>query len=61
MKRRRDGIQVTMTVELTEEELAAYIQRGREKYGKTLLSSEVKTDMEYGVAGVSEGHMDGRG
>ncbi len=61
MKTLIDGIQVAASEEPTENELAAYVQRGRGKYGRTLLSSEVKTDMEYGAAGVSEGHVDGRG
>ena len=47
MKRVIDGIQVTTTGELKEEELAAYVQRGRGKYGRALMSVEVKTDGEY--------------
>ena len=47
MKTLIDGIQVTASEELTENELAAYVQRGREKYGRALISIEVKTDGEY--------------
>ena len=47
MKRIIDGIQVTTTGELTEDELSAYVQRGREKYGRALISVELKLDGEY--------------
>ena len=42
-----DSIPVKTDVELPEEELLAYVQRGREKYGRALLSVEVKIDGEY--------------
>ena len=42
-----DGIPVKTDVELPDEELLAYVQRGREKYGRALLSVEVKIDGEY--------------
>ena len=47
MKTLIDGIQVTVTGELTEAELAAYVKRGRARYGRALMSVEVKTDDEY--------------
>ena len=42
-----DGIPVKTDVELPDGELLAYLQRGREKYGRALLSVEVKIDGEY--------------
>ncbi len=42
-----DGIPVKTDVELPDGELLAYVQRGREKYGRALLSVEVKIDGEY--------------
>jgi hypothetical protein len=42
-----DGIQVITTGELTEDELAAYVQRGREKYGRALIRIDLKPDGEY--------------
>ena len=42
-----DGIPVKTDVELPDGELLAYVQRGREKYGRALLSIEVKIDGEY--------------
>ena len=42
-----DGIAVRSEEELSEGELLAYVQRGREKYGRALLSIEVKIDGEY--------------
>ena len=42
-----DGIPVKTDVELSDGELLAYVQRGREKYGRALLSVEVKIDGEY--------------
>ena len=47
MKTVIDGIQVTAEGELTGDELSAYVKRGREKYGRALMSVEVKTDGEY--------------
>ena len=47
MKTVIDGIQVTVSGELTEDELSAYIQRGRGKYGRALISIELKPDGEY--------------
>ncbi len=47
MKTVIDGIQVITTGELTEDELAAYVQRGRGKYGRALISIELKPDGEY--------------
>ena len=47
MKTIIDGIQITVNEELSEEELKAYIQRGQEKYGRALISVEVKVDGEY--------------
>ena len=42
-----DGIPVKTEDELPNEELFSYVQRGREKYGRALLSVEVKIDGEY--------------
>ena len=42
-----DGIPVKTDVELPDGELRAYVQRGREKYGRALISVEVKIDGEY--------------
>ena len=42
-----DGIPVKTDVELPDGELLAYVQRGREKYGRALISIEVKNDGEY--------------
>ena len=42
-----DGIPVKTEEELPDGELLAYVQRGREKYGRALISVEVKTDGEY--------------
>ena len=47
MKTLIDGIQVTASDELTEAELAAYVQRGRARYGRALISVELKPDGEY--------------
>jgi hypothetical protein len=47
MKTLMDGIQVTASEELTEAELSAYVQRGRAKYGRALISVELKPDGEY--------------
>ncbi len=47
MKTIIDGIQVTTEGELPEDELSAYVQRGREKYGRALISIELKPDGEY--------------
>ena len=47
MKTVIDGIQVTVSGKLKEDELAAYVQRGREKYGRALISIELKPDGEY--------------
>ncbi len=47
MKTVIDGIQVITTGELTEDELAAYVQRGREKYGRALIRIDLKPDGEY--------------
>ena len=38
---------VKTDVEFPDVELLAYVQRGREKYGRMLLSIEVKIDGEY--------------
>lgn len=42
-----DGIEVKTEEELSEGELLSYIQRGREKYGRALISVEVKIEGEY--------------
>ncbi len=42
-----DGIPVKTDVELSDGELLAYVQRGREKYGRALISVKVKIDGEY--------------
>ena len=42
-----DGIAVKTDEELPDGELLSYIQRGREKYGRALISIEVKIDGEY--------------
>ena len=42
-----EGIPVKTEEELPEKELLAYVQHGREKYGRALLSVEVKIDGEY--------------
>ena len=42
-----DGIPVKTEEELPEKELLAYVRRGREKYGRALLSIELKIDGEY--------------
>ena len=42
-----DGIQVTAGGELSCEELAAYVRRGRDKYGRALLSIDINLDGEY--------------
>ena len=42
-----DGIAVKSEEELSEGELLSYVQHGREKYGRTLLSVEIKIDGEY--------------
>ena len=47
MKTVIDGIQVTAEGELTGDELAAYVQRGREKYGRALIRIDLKPDGEY--------------
>ena len=47
MKTLMDGIQVTASDELTEAELTAYVQRGRGKYGRALISIDLKPDGEY--------------
>ena len=46
MKTVIDGIRVTVSGELKEDELSAYVQRGREKYGRALMSVELKPDGE---------------
>ena len=47
MKTVIDGIQVTAGGELSDGELAAYVRRGREKYGRALLSMDIKPDGEF--------------
>ena len=42
-----DGIPVKSEEELPEKELLAYVQRGREKYGRVLICIELKIDGEY--------------
>ena len=42
-----DGVPVKTEEELSEKELLAYVQRGREKYGRALISIELKIDGEY--------------
>ncbi len=42
-----DGIPVKTDEELPDGELLSYVQRGREKYGRALLSVEIKIDGEY--------------
>ena len=44
MKTVIDGIQVTAGGELSREELTAYVRRGRKKYGRALLSMDIKPD-----------------
>ncbi len=41
------GIPVETDAELPDGELLSYVQRGREKYGRALISVEVKIDGEY--------------
>ena len=47
MKTVVDGIQVTAGGELSDGELAAYVRRGRDKYGRALLSMDIKPDGEF--------------
>ncbi len=47
MKTLIDGIQVTADGELTGDELSAYVKRGREKYGRALISIDLKPEGEY--------------
>ena len=47
MKTVIDGIHVAVNGELPGEELAAYVRRGREKYGRALVSMDIKPDGEY--------------
>ena len=47
MKKEIDGIPVKTEEELPDGELLAYVQRGWEKYGRALLSIEIKIDGEY--------------
>ena len=47
MKTVIDGIQVTASGELSDEELSAYVHRGREKYGRALVSMDIKPDGKY--------------
>ena len=42
-----DGIPVKTEEELPDGELLAYVQHGREKYGRALIRVEVKIDGEY--------------
>ena len=42
-----DGIPVKTDVELPDEELRSFVQRGREKYGRALISIELKMDGAY--------------
>ena len=42
-----DGIPVKVEEELPDEELILYVQRGREKYGRALVSMELRIDGEY--------------
>ena len=42
-----DGIAVKIEEELSDGELLSYVQRGLEKYGRALISVEVKIDGEY--------------
>ena len=42
-----DSIPVKTEEELPDEELISYVQRGREKYGRALISVEVTIDGEY--------------
>ena len=42
-----DGIPVKTDVELSDGELLAYVQRGREKFGRALISVEIKIDGAY--------------
>ena len=42
-----DEILIKTDVELPDAELRSYVQRGREKYGRALLSVEVRIDGEY--------------
>ncbi len=42
-----NGIQISANDELCEEEIKAYIQRGKEKFGRALISVEVRIDGEY--------------
>ena len=47
MKTVIDGIQVTAGGELSREELTAYVRHGRKKYGRALLSMDIKPDGGY--------------
>ncbi len=47
MIKEKDGIPVKTDVELPDGELRSYVQRGREKYGRALISVEVKIDGDY--------------
>ena len=42
-----EGIPVKTEEELSDRELLSYVKRGREKYGRALISVEVKIDGEY--------------
>ena len=42
-----DGIPVKTDEELPDGELLAHVQRGREKFGRALISIELKMDGEY--------------
>ena len=47
MRKEIEGIPIKTEEELPDGELLAYVQRGREKYGRALISVEVKIDSEY--------------
>ena len=47
MKTVIDGIQVTAGGELSDGELSAYVRRSRDKYGRALLSMDIKPDGEF--------------
>lgn len=47
MQRTIDGIQIKVSEEIPEEELLAYVARGKEQYGHHLIKMELEVDGEY--------------